>query len=184
MQWQSWQYDWKYKGESVKLSHQHYSLACYDVVDRFECHQHLKMVTVIKSPTEWCHHHHCQLVTKIFIQKIKILTLLQNLQIKVNNLKSGGKDYFCDYCGKEWISSKRVRYIDVSDGCWRRNVLVTTKRFWWRFWQFWSLSQTCHQHWNSVNNIPKSSPTSRFMLVTVKNARNSSKDFYNKILNE
>ena len=28
--------------------------------------------------------------------------------------------------------------IDVGDGCWRRNVLVTTIRCWWRFWPFWS----------------------------------------------
>jgi len=24
-------------------------------------------------------------------------------------------------------------YIDVGDGCWRRKVLVTTLRCWWRF---------------------------------------------------
>jgi len=29
-------------------------------------------------------------------------------------------------------------YIDVGDGCWGRNVLVTTLRCWRRFWPFWS----------------------------------------------
>ena len=41
-------------------------------------------------------------------------------------------------------------YIDVGDGCWRPNVLVTIMRCWWRFWPFW--------FWNSVTNIHKSSP--------------------------
>ena len=27
-------------------------------------------------------------------------------------------------------------YIDVGDGCWRRNVLVTIWKCWWRFWPF------------------------------------------------
>ena len=31
-----------------------------------------------------------------------------------------------------------VGYIDVGDGCWRRNLLVTTLRCWWRFWPFLS----------------------------------------------
>ena len=33
-------------------------------------------------------------------------------------------------------------FIDVGDGCWRRNVLVTTIRCWWRFWPFWSPKST------------------------------------------
>ena len=35
-----------------------------------------------------------------------------------------------------WKAS--VGYIDVGDGCWRRNVFVTIIRCWWRFWPFWS----------------------------------------------
>ena len=31
-----------------------------------------------------------------------------------------------DFCG----------YIDVGDACWRRNVLVTILRCWWRVWPF------------------------------------------------
>ena len=31
-----------------------------------------------------------------------------------------------------------VGYIDIGNGCWRRNELVTTLRCWWRFWQFLS----------------------------------------------
>ena len=63
-------------------------------------------------------------------------------------------------------------YIDVGDGCWGRNVMVTTRRCWWQFWPFWSptsnmflherrapTSQRCHQHRNFVTNIPRSSPT-------------------------
>ena len=58
-----------------------------------------------------------------------------------------------------WISSLNQIYdlaghIDFSDGCWRRNELVTTIRCWWA-----TTSQRCHQHRNSVTNIPKSSPT-------------------------
>ena len=35
-------------------------------------------------------------------------------------------------------SQKFPRNFDVGDGCWRRNVLVTTFRYWWRFLPFWS----------------------------------------------
>ena len=38
-------------------------------------------------------------------------------------------------------------YIDVGDGCWRRNVLVTNIRCWWQLWSF-------------------SSPTSLYPLTT------------------
>ena len=31
-------------------------------------------------------------------------------------------------------------YINIGDGCWRRNVLATTLRCWWRYGRF------CHQH--------------------------------------
>ena len=64
-------------------------------------------------------------------------------------------------------------YIDVGDGCWRQNVLVTTLRCWWRFWQFDSptscifyhkrrapTTKRCHQNRNSVTNSQKLSPTS------------------------
>ena len=56
-------------------------------------------------------------------------------------------------------------YIDVGDGWWIRNVLVTTIRCWWRSWPFWSPRFTfwaprftsCHQHhWN---------PIVRFILI-------------------
>ena len=30
----------------------------------------------------------------------------------------------------------QVGYIDVDDGCWRRNVLVIILRCWWKFWSF------------------------------------------------
>ena len=57
-------------------------------------------------------------------------------------------------------------YIDVGDGGWRRNVLVTTLRRWWRFWPFLSpissifehklqapTTKRCHQYRNSVTNL-------------------------------
>ena len=37
-------------------------------------------------------------------------------------------------------------YIDVGDGCWRRIVLMTTLRYWWRFWPFWSPISTILLH--------------------------------------
>ena len=49
-------------------------------------------------------------------------------------------------------------YIDVGDGCWRRNMLATTLRCWWRFWpilsptSFFSIS-VGHQHPKVVTNI-------------------------------
>ena len=57
--------------------------------------------------------------------------------------------------------------------CWWRKF-VTKLRYWWRFWPFRSQTSTiflhcrrtstfkkCHQHWNSVTSIHKSSPTLR-----------------------
>ena len=43
-----------------------------------------------------------------------------------------------------------IDYIDVGDGCFRRNVLVTTIRCCWRLWPFWSLTfKGYHQNRNS-----------------------------------
>ena len=36
----------------------------------------------------------------------------------------------------DWFYGVRIGFIDVGDGCWRRNVLVTILRCWWRFWPF------------------------------------------------
>ena len=60
-------------------------------------------------------------------------------------------------------------YINVGDGCWKRTVLMTTFRYWWRFCPFWSTiflhwtpkCERCHFHQNSFTNTHKSSPTSR-----------------------
>ena len=46
-------------------------------------------------------------------------------------------------------------YIDVGDGCWRRNVLETTLRCWF---EMSPISKFCHQHPKIVTNIK--SPTS------------------------
>ena len=65
-----------------------------------------------------------------------------------------------------------IVYIDVGDECWRRNVLMTIIRCWWRFKSFWSPTSTiflhyrraptfkrCHHHRISVTNIHESSST-------------------------
>ena len=57
-------------------------------------------------------------------------------------------------------------YIDVGDGCWRRNVLVTTLKCWWRFWPFSSPTPSLnisigHQHPHNVISIEIRLPTSK-----------------------
>ena len=67
---------------------------------------------------------------------------------------------------KSFFQKRFPGYIDVDDGCWRRNVLVTTLRCLWRFWPFLSptssifyhwrrppTTKRCHQYRNSVTNI-------------------------------
>ena len=52
----------------------------------------------------------------------------------------------------------RYGYIDVGDGYWRPNVLVTTLRCWWQFRAFcWPSSATLT--WPSGTNIQNMSPT-------------------------
>ena len=55
-------------------------------------------------------------------------------------------------------------YIDVGDGCWKRTVLMTTFRYWWRFCPFW-FTIFLHKHWTPkckrCHLHQKSSPTSR-----------------------
>ena len=70
-------------------------------------------------------------------------------------------------------SSTTSGYIDIGDGCWSRNVLATTLRYWWRFWPFSSTRTSnnqrpkipsifnfLNQHSKIVTNIWKLSPTS------------------------
>ena len=66
-------------------------------------------------------------------------------------------------------------YIDVDDGCWRRNVLATTLRCWWGFGRFchplsFNIS-VGHQHPKDLTNIENLSLTSK----------NSKQDKVNKI---
>ena len=80
-----------------------------------------KWITVMK---QWC-----QLHTLYNSQlENKLLFLTQQEQV----LKDDGADSYWVEIG--WHYSKG--YIDVGDGCWRRNVLVTISRCWWRFWPF------------------------------------------------
>ena len=52
-------------------------------------------------------------------------------------------------------------YIDVGDGCWRRNMLATTLRCWWRFWPI--LSTTSSIFYSSISvGHQKMSPISKF----------------------
>ena len=39
-------------------------------------------------------------------------------------------------CHQHYYRPRSYAYIYVGDGCWRRNVLATTLRFWCRFWPF------------------------------------------------
>ena len=55
-------------------------------------------------------------------------------------------------------------YIDVGDGFWRRNVLITTIRCWLQFWPFWSPTSTITLALGT--NIKKMSPTSKNHDVT------------------
>ena len=72
--------------------------------------------------------------------------------------------------------------IDVGGRCWKRNVLMTTLRFLWRFWPFWSPKSTifftlasviknCHQHQchpkkdHNIKNDCLISPTYIFILI-------------------
>ena len=58
-------------------------------------------------------------------------------------------------------------YIAVGDGCWRRNVLVTTLRCWWPFWSFLPPASTIfdtsdgHQDSKDVIMIEIQTPTSK-----------------------
>ena len=78
-----------------------------------------------------------------------------------------------------------VGYIDVGYGWWRRFVLMTILRCWWRFLSFWSPTSSisrlskrraqtstgkrCHQDLNSVANILKLSPTVSYQHHNVTN---------------
>ena len=52
----------------------------------------------------------------------------------------------------EGQTSKVFNFIDVGDGYWRRNVLVTTIRCCWQFSPFWSPTST-NRHQLLVTNI-------------------------------
>ena len=60
-----------------------------------------------------------------------------------------------------------IRFIDIVGGCRGQNVLVTTSRCWWRFWQFRSQHPLSfyitvgHQHSKDTTNAVILSPTSK-----------------------
>jgi len=67
-----------------------------------------------------------------------------------SNKISSAKFYSSCMVHTVWnLPSNKHGYIDVGDGCWRRNVLVTITRWWWRFWP----SEFSHQHPQIVSNI-------------------------------
>ena len=55
-----------------------------------------------------------------------------------------------------------VGYIDIGNGCWRRNELVTTLKCWWQFWSFLSPTSSIFEHYKRIGiNIQKLSPISK-----------------------
>ena len=81
-----------------------------------------------------------------------------------------------------------VDYVD--DGCWRRNVLVTTLRCWWRFCHFRHqhplsfnlsarhqhqkmspISQFCHQHPKIVTNTKSLTSDNWHLLTKIKGGK-------------
>ena len=73
--------------------------------------------------------------------------------------------------GPFWLAERFFAYINVGDECWRRNLLVTRKRCWWRFWLRWSPTYTIFLHYlftlsfcklASGTNIRKMSTMSKF----------------------
>ena len=75
----------------------------------------------------------------------------------------GLKNQFFLHC---WIFQNFEGYIDVGDGCWRRNVLVTILRWWWRRHRdgFGHFGHQC-----SVANILKLSPTVSYQHRNITN---------------
>ena len=87
----------------------------------------------------------------VFQQLIAVVRLFEHLNCN-NKIK----------CKNSPLSSEG--YTNVGDGCWIRNVLVTTIRCWWWFWSFLHKIRAptfkrYHQHRNSVPNIHRPSPT-------------------------
>ena len=77
-----------------------------------------------------------------FIFKVKCQKI--SFQAKWKNVRNGPKSKMLQakcqiFLKLKWILwhfYALVWYIDVGDGCWKRNVLVTILRCWWRFCPF------------------------------------------------
>jgi len=65
------------------------------------------------------------------------------------------------------FDENHLGYIDVGDGFWRRNVLMTPFECWWRFWPYGSLRSTFYMsQWHNIQKIEILSPTSDFYPIT------------------
>ena len=64
---------------------------------------------------------------------------------------------FCDH-SSSWPSNLSVDYIDVGDGCWRPNVLVTSLRYWWPI-------QDVGDQFNALGKSPKTKKVANIMIL-------------------
>jgi len=62
-------------------------------------------------------------------------------------------------------------YIDVGDGCWRRNVLATTLRCWWRFKSLSSRLYFLSSHISVENQHSKDFTNTEILSPTPRNSQ-------------
>ena len=74
--------------------------------------------------------------------------IIENFKLSSDEFSQSGFSEECGVFPDTWMYMNLLGYIDFDDECWRRNVLVTTIRYWWRFW---SLTLTYQHH--DVTNI-------------------------------
>ena len=79
------------------------------------------------------------------IKKLRIFVTAEPGENSVE-MKRVLQDYLRSMRIHSEVCLKPNSYIDVGDGCWRRNVLVTTLRCWWRFWPFLSPATSIFEH--------------------------------------
>ena len=89
----------------------------------------------------WCVHFcQCQNLSEEKTKKSKDKSLREYLlegydkyERPYNSFKNGtrnGEKFSISYTKARVFTNPKIGYIDVGDGCWRRNVLVTSLRFW------------------------------------------------------
>ena len=104
--------------------------------------------TLVKNQLKWIIFTHFNLDGLVLLRHFYIKDIVSHFVFFL---------YQTDHTRECWPHIKG--YTDVGDGCWRRNLLVTTLRYWWRFWPVSSpISKFCYQHPKIAINIksPKS----------------------------